>query len=1515
MRRQTNSPPKSRAGQALIEYALILVLVAIALAAALIATGPALGNVFSNTVFNLIGITGTPRDLAAQGGSVAFWQTVTAVALHPPGDRGFPPNPPPLPSDTPTPGPSPTPSPVTPSATPSFTPTKPPTATPTDHSFVAPFVDPIDQPAWWRVDSSVYLGGDDWRGEYYACRDLSCADPIIKYNKQLGAQYEYNINFDWGNDGPLAGWSIDNFSVRWTRSIYVFGTSSIDVMFTLKSDDGVRMFLDKATNPTPFINAWNDHGFSTDIPSVTKTLSPGPHTLTVEYYEAGGSAGVILNMSQFKKNVKDDANLAAGAPSCQWTRVSGSQANTLSWAWDESPIPGNGFPPNMRCNLELRGSVDVGPIIASGGIPTMEFWDVWDFGATTSAKLQIAEYAPYSADGTTGGPNWTQFPTITLHTGGKNYAWTRNRITLPTVPSGKITYRFILESNGSAGIRRYYVDDIKIDNVSGRNMGICSVSKDTCGTFWNLDSTGQKNDFVTSGRWDLTSTNAVNNADGSPSTSWDVSKGTGNKYERFGAEQSSGTAGNGYRIHSIEFNGQIDLTPLNPDGSGGTADWEGDDGYPLLSFYSAYDLDRNDSIEVQWTRDPIDATDDNWTTLKVIAAAGGSAINQSLDFVEVDLKSIPNWDSQVFRLRFAFKVDVDYNDRAGWYIDNIALERQGVPRFGQYPFCDDAEQGTTKWRVNGQWGTIGDAYNPAGAFGSNTAFTDSPPAGVNYLHGQQTALEMRSPIDFNNDSPENLLTWGGNKDCANNNSGAATNPIMTFWQYRRLNANESFSVDLFRLANTTTGTTAIAPTAVWTYTYNSRTRDQIAWERVEIDINAAIKQVTGFTLAQLKANADTHDDDFFIQVRLDARSDTSVSDGIFVDNINIGEATETVHKLWNSTKNVTPLAGAPAAGNGNGPRFVDDIDQPAEWWLRWQTGGEWTGINWDAHSGVRSFHDHANSNTTYKHDTLSILEMNRVIDLRGALKTDNPTLYFWDHYSTGDDDSILVQIAVQDQYEMTGTAPATAAQKRDRQGYGYVYNWGSTTSYASSTSWTTIWSLGEFQRRDTWGREQIDLRAYADDPTTTTVNEGKRIRIRFVLDALDTSSSLRDGWWIDDVRVEFRQPNVIGLPFFDGAQNTANWITEGKWGLAPDLWKGSGGGPAQLGPDNWDIWWVDCLQWMLTPSRTTPQTTPVNDLNQIACTLSQAGTFLDATQLPRTVAGTNAFFAARPAWTSPGMRLQDTNAIINYDFGSTGRPFGAASGAGGGTWDDYYVGRFIRDITVLDGDYTFITTSDQSVRMRYETTPASAPAGWNIINNWTSHTRTVNMATVHLNAGSYYLVMEWYEKDGPATIILQVGNNNFSFSDSPRACVTCDPVTSVAYGNSSLLLDGVLNLNTPINPATGLPITNFFPRMQFFTYYDLGASAAGRTEVSIDGGFSWTQNNMTLNCPAGVPSAQCDPTIWGTASWLPSAGKEWMFRSHDLRSYVNQYVGLRFRLQTSSDVRDGWWITEIQVNN
>jgi len=50
----------STRGQAMVEYVLIAVLVSLAIAAVITVTGPTIGNIFSNTVYNLMGMTSSP---------------------------------------------------------------------------------------------------------------------------------------------------------------------------------------------------------------------------------------------------------------------------------------------------------------------------------------------------------------------------------------------------------------------------------------------------------------------------------------------------------------------------------------------------------------------------------------------------------------------------------------------------------------------------------------------------------------------------------------------------------------------------------------------------------------------------------------------------------------------------------------------------------------------------------------------------------------------------------------------------------------------------------------------------------------------------------------------------------------------------------------------------------------------------------------------------------------------------------------------------------------------------------------------------------------------------------------------------------------------------------------------------------------------------------------------------------------------------------------------------------------
>jgi hypothetical protein len=533
--------------------------------------------------------------------------------------------------------------------------------------------------------------------------------------------------------------------------------------------------------------------------------------------------------------------------------------------------------------------------------------------------------------------------------------------------------------------------------------------------------------------------------------------------------------------------------------------------------------------------------------------------------------------------------------------------------------------------------------------------------------------------------------------------------------------------------------------------------------------------------------------------------------------------------------------------------------------------------------------------------------MNKILDLRGAKLTDLPTLFFWTHYNIAAGDSIAVDVAVQDETEMTSATPP-----RNLLGYDYQYLWGSTKSYGGGTgntswggasSWETIWDVDQNSRNDAWVRQQVDLRNYV----------GKRIKVRFVLNAY-ANSGVSLGWWLDDIQFVFRTNEVFTVGFSDDARNMRYWVPEGKWGLAPDQWRGSGGGAADIGTAPWSVFWFDCIDWIKNPSKTSSQFIS-SYLNQTSCDQNNWGTLFD--YVPRNKAGTDAWIDTRTAsdrLVEDKHFIKDFTDVINYNFGSDGRP-----GFANDTWYDYYGARFMRDITVTGGQYSFITTSDDGVRVRVETAAGGVPTGfpsspyWNVINNWDFHGTEVNLATVSLVPGNYRIIMEYFEGTGGATIQLQVGTNKFSFSDSPKAGngSTFPVINSIPYSDSSLILNGVLNLNIP----AGYTAAQWKPAMEFYTLGYFASNTYGAVEVSTDGGFTWQQNNLSDNCPAVLPSNQCDPNIWGAFDVRPETGYDWQHRSHDLSAYVNQNIGLRFKLHTSSSTRDGWWITDIVVGN
>lgn len=117
----------------------------------------------------------------------------------------------------------------------------------------------------------------NWRGDYFT-------NPWLVGNPTL-VRDDAAINFNWGAGSPAAGIPADNFSARWTRSVYF---SAGTYRFFVRSDDGTRLWVDSQL----VVDQWRDQ------PATTMTgdiyLSAGQHTIRLEYYERAGLAEASL---------------------------------------------------------------------------------------------------------------------------------------------------------------------------------------------------------------------------------------------------------------------------------------------------------------------------------------------------------------------------------------------------------------------------------------------------------------------------------------------------------------------------------------------------------------------------------------------------------------------------------------------------------------------------------------------------------------------------------------------------------------------------------------------------------------------------------------------------------------------------------------------------------------------------------------------------------------------------------------------------------------------------------------------------------------------------------------------------------------------------------------------------------------------------------------------------------------------------------------------------------------------
>ncbi len=1329
-------------GQALVEYALITVLVVLAIVVALTATGPAIGNIFSNTVFNLIG---APAPSATPLNPTEFWRLVTAVASYTPPSVSYPTNTPAPPTLTPTLGPSDTPVPTVPSNTPLPTNTPGPSPTPPDIIHNAPFYDNISNANWWRMNpGSVYAGANDWTVQWWTNTNFTgttCTQTV---------PFTQEINFRWGSGSPastgscLATTEVDTFSTRWTR-VVSFPVNTT-VRLTTVSDDGIRVSINGTQ--VAAISSWADQ--SETVRSTNYTFNAGTnYTIVVEYYENSGGATMVFLMR--------DAASTSDVGACSWAFSSENGPHSPSDALSDSP--GAYYSNGSTCHIALRGAVNLSPLTSP---PRMVFWERWRLANYDRAWLQIREY------GSTGA--WSA--RLLRRGSSTQVSWTRQEIDLanfqPTDASGNasgspvnwtgrtIEFRFVLEAdtNGSQE-DGWWIDDIAIEN----NV----LNRYYVGFSDNME--------------------AVPNNNWLPGGSWAIA-GPPNDRVRSGNGAWSDSPGGAQYINNanatLELNGVVDLTtPSSVD--------------PVLVFYHSWALASSDRIYVEVSPDRV-----NWTSLtenNPNQALRSYSSNVAFVREEISLNSPDNpYDNTVFYLRFRLWSDSS-NTGDGWWIDDISLQNR-ASGYLPYPYYDPMDSSTANnWLPSGSW-AIASEQNP---HSPPSAWTDSP--GGNYTHGTDTYLQTALPF---------LLT-----------TTQSTNPVLSFWYKRALNEYDNVSVEI----STNNG---VSWTTLAAYNYDSSSNNhpeangtaryefntQLAWEYVAIDMRAYRSDTTPF----------------LIRFRLNALTDGDVADGVWIDDVQLAEAQET-------------LVSVP---------FRDDMEGTSG---NWRAGGQWAqtndGTN-STHSGSSAWSD--SPGAYYQTDTWSVLELLTPIDLR--LPTGSfPALYWWDRFNLGNDDYARVQIS------------------------SSVWDAG-TSTWGAWGAWTELYRINNTTTLS-WGIHQADLRPYL----------GSRIRLRFVLDALE-NAEVRDGWWIDDVSVVLYNPTVYNIEpagFYDGAESLSNWITEGTWGMGT-LFRGTGSGPASLGPGSWTAYFYNLREWG-TCGGSSDAARATNAIN---------GTSFSCSGVTRT-------FTRYPS--SAGAQIGN----INLMCGSTRSP--AFNGTCSLTsWKadgshDYMAIQFVRTVTVGSGPndippgtYSFTLEHDDGARMligvdggtRVEIIPNTACSG-----TWTNTTTCSNVLYDFQAGHSYTLEVRWYESTGNANIRLSVARQSYSFHDSPAG-------NYAALDNMAIILDGVINMTGAVNPV-----------LSWYEQLRCGTGDRLRVEVSAPlrtgGTTNWFTTWYTID-------SRTDPNDITT----------WTQRSLDLRTalqslsgtpfgnpvdFTNLYLTFRFRLdaRTDTNVNDGWWIDDIVV--
>lgn len=113
-----------------------------------------------------------------------------------------------------------------------------------------------------------------WTGTYYNTSNFT--------GSAVATVTDTSLNKNWGTNAPLAGVNADNFSVRWTTTLYL---GAGNYRFDVHADDGVRVYLDNQIVINELhVYLGQRYSYSFNVPTGRN------YPITVEYQEGTGGA-------------------------------------------------------------------------------------------------------------------------------------------------------------------------------------------------------------------------------------------------------------------------------------------------------------------------------------------------------------------------------------------------------------------------------------------------------------------------------------------------------------------------------------------------------------------------------------------------------------------------------------------------------------------------------------------------------------------------------------------------------------------------------------------------------------------------------------------------------------------------------------------------------------------------------------------------------------------------------------------------------------------------------------------------------------------------------------------------------------------------------------------------------------------------------------------------------------------------------------------------------------------------